>query len=196
MPYLPPNFLNETVMPQAQGYDLNLAIGFIEERWQRFYTAVQYYTIIKPFTAAPAGNFIVHKSGSTAFDSLYGESVDVNTATTGWQQAHGNSGLNTVDVEQYDDPVGVNARVPRRDPDTGLYNYGFDRVRKMDLGAEVVIPVSLLDRLCITCQAGDKLVWDGDEYIVKQETACGYWKNTNIRLYMKLMCEHRRRQSS
>jgi hypothetical protein len=196
MPYLPPAFLNDTVFPSAQGYDTNLAISFIEERWRRFYTLVQYFTIIKPLSAATAGNFIVHKAGTTAFDTLYGESVDPAMSTSGWVQPHLNPTANTVDVELFNPSVNINARVPRRDPDSGLYNYGFDRVRKMDIGAEVVIPVSLLDRLGVTCQAGDKLAWDGDEYTVKQETQCGYWKNTNIRFYIKLMCEHRRKQSS
>jgi hypothetical protein len=199
LPYLPPAVLNDTAFPTAQGYDSNVAIYIIEERWRRFYTQIQYYTIKKSLTAAPSSdNRIVNATGTSAFDRLYGESVDVGMSATGWVQPHGTgTTLATTDVEVYDVPVLIHARVPRRNADAALHAYGFDRVRGMELGGtEVVIPLSFLDRLGVTCAAGDKLVWDGDEYIVKQQLHTGYWANTNMRLYMKLTAEHRRRQSS
>ena len=72
-----------------------------------------------------------------------------------------------------------------------LKRYGFDKFR--DLLA--FSPLSLLDKLSLTVEVGDYFVWDGDEYEVLQYSRDGYWKNSNVRLYLVMNCENRRQGS-
>ena len=73
--------------------------------------------------------------------------------------------------------------------DYDLKKYGFDEMRDLLLH----VPASLLDRVGITAVAGDKFIWNGEEYLTLQVKEAGYWKNTNIRLWVTITAEHKRR---
>jgi hypothetical protein len=95
------------------------------------------------------------------------------------------------EVDVFKDPISIRMQFTRRARDSALKRWGFDRVRDI----LVTIPVFALDQRGITCLAGDKIVWDDNEYIVLQQSLEGYWGNTNLRLYMILNCENRRKGS-
>jgi len=199
VPYLPSAYTQETRLPQAFDVDIRTKIQLIEEQARQFFTEVAYYSIrnlvgiasVDTVTAAPAP---VGESGGTGFDPVYGEIVDPDMVDDGaWTQPHLNTDpdidADTEATEVYDGPFMLRGRVQREGRDYDLKRYGFDEMRDL----MVHFPVSILDACGLTLYPGDKFVWDGDEYLVLQDKATGYWKNTNIRLWRTVMAEHKRR---
>lgn len=195
MPYLPRPYTHDTEFPEAFDRDLRTQIGMIEEQAKRFFPKIPYYCISKtvgialadPVTSAPAP---VGGAQQNTFDPLYGEIVDPSLAGQAWKQPHRDATIAAgVEVERYGAPIEVHARVQREMKDYDLKKYGFDEMRDLLLH----VPASLLDRVGITAVAGDKFIWNGEEYLTLQVKESGYWKNTNIRLWVTIMAEHKRR---
>lgn len=196
MPYIPRDLTHETELPNAYGRDVFTQIRAIEEQARLFFPTVRYYSIrnlvgIAPTDAETGAPMPVGETGGTAFDPVYGEIVDSAMVTDGWQQPHLNADVeaDTEATEQYDGPFLLQVRVQREAKDYELKRWGFDEMRDLI----VHVPASLLDACGITVYPGDKFLWDGDEYLVLQDQGTGYWKNTNIRLWRSLNCEHKRR---
>ena len=187
MPYLPPNPTVGAAWPQPYGADVATAIRMIADKWKRQFPALDYYQLKKATTPSDDPNTPTGEPGNTMFDPIWGESVPVDMAT-GWRQPHGNTTPDAPNPELFEPPVKLHMRVQREAKEKELKKYGFDQVR--DLLA--FVPLSLLDEAGVTVKQGDYFVWDGDEYVVLQFDRVGYWKNTNVRLYMALNCEHRR----
>jgi hypothetical protein len=191
MPYLPEDFTHPTVMPQAYGADVLHAIRTIEEKWARFYPQVNYFCLRKAVTVVPKNaqgdvdtQSLSGVSGTTVFDPILGEAVD-NTSTV-WKQPHLSGDTRAANPERFMDPIRVHAQVRREAKEKELKKLGFDEVRDLLL----TIPTSALDKLGIEVTQGDRFVWDNDLYEVLQFETTGYWKNTNLRLYMILNCRH------
>lgn len=191
-PYLPVDYTMGTTFPAEYGKDVLQQISVIEEKWKRFYPVINYYCLSKRVTVIQDGNVDnpVGESGTTAFDPLWGEDVDPVMFTEGWKQPH----LDETDTAAaantrfYMDPVPVHAQVRREAHDIELKKLGFDRVRDL----LVTIPVSLLDKAGIRVEPGDRFIWDNDVYEVQQRERTGFWKNTSLRIYIVLNCEHAR----
>lgn len=193
-PYLPVSsqVVNDTQFPLAEGKDLQTDIGLIEECWRVNYTEIIYRSINKkPTPADPLQNELSGEAGTTQFDPVWREQVPSSMEPTGWEQPHGED----VDVHDATDrgvffvPQKVHARIEGgRERERALKKYGFDKIRDL----VVVIPLSLLDACDIHVTPDDFFVWDDDEYVVKQHRRTGFWKNSNIRLYIALNCEHRK----
>jgi len=200
-PYLPAKYTQKITFPQAFGRDLQTQIGLIEERWKRYFTEIDYYPRLQnigiadatpdtrnPEIAAPASPVNPAAGG---FDRLYGESVDRQMADGArWDQPHLSGTLDaTTEAEGYQDPVKFHAQIKReQDKKRALELYGFDDVRDI----VVIIPASFYDACGFRAKEGDKFIWDGQEYDVLQSAGAGWWKNSNIRLYRVLNCEHKR----
>jgi hypothetical protein len=189
--YLPEDFTHPTVMPQAYGADVLHAIRVIEEKWVRFYPQVNYFCLRKAVTVAPKNaqgdvdtQSLTGEAGTTVFDPILGEAVDNASAT--WKQPHLSGDRRAVSPERFMDPVRVHAQVRREAKEKELKKLGFDEVRDLLL----TIPTSMLDKLGIVVTQGDRFVWDNDLFEVLQFETTGYWKNTNLRLYMILNCRH------
>jgi hypothetical protein len=202
-PYLPPSILHNTVFPRAFKKDVRQQIRMIEDMYRQMMPTVDYYLQLKSTTPFPdePGNTdatmlvgaVVGELGDTQWDPLWGESVPSTMDATGWQQPHSNAVHDATDSRGvFDGPIPVLARIQREAKDRELKRLGFDEIRAM----LVHIPVSILDRLGIFVQAGDEFEWDGDRYLVKQHRQTGYWKNTNLRLYVTINADHARIQSS
>lgn len=153
-----------------------------------------------PTDAAAFGSasvvFKIRKKGdvpATQYDPLWGESIAENAVLTDWKQPHGSQDVpaDTKKVDQYYGPFSINAQVKRDAKKTELQKIGFDEIRDL----LVYIPVSILDAFGITVTEGDYFVWDMREYTVVRVNSTGYWKNTNIALYVALNCENRRHGS-
>ena len=191
MPYLPTPDIESTEFPEAQttSKDLQCQIQVIEDYFDRFYPLIDYKPLKQQPTEVSDVNTASGESGTTDFDPLYGESINPNSGQ--WEQAHGDSNLDATQAEVFDTTVQIHARVQRGQKDLDLHQYGFDKVRDVT----VYIPLSLLDQHGITVQSGDRFVWDGDEYLVKEFTRTGWWMNSNTRLYMYIGADHARQGS-
>jgi hypothetical protein len=189
--YLPPTPTDQTAWPEAYGKDIAVQIRLIDEKWKRTFPLLTYYQIKKATTPATDPNMPIGEAGKTQFDPVWGESVPADMASTGWRQPHGDAVADAADPELFEAPVSMNFRVQRIAKESELKKYGFDQIRDLLL----FVPLSILDENSVIVTAGDSgdyVIWDGDEYTVLQKERAGYWKNTNVRLYMALNCEHRR----
>lgn len=192
MPYLPDPAALETAFPKVNTRDMVFQIRLIEEQYRRMYPLISYSCIkvaINPTTITPNGDRSpVGAPGTTKFDPVWNEAVD--SSLTSWKQPHATPGtVLSTEVEQFTTPLQINARVQRISRETELKKYGFDKVRDLTL----FIPLTLLDRKGIKVKHGDKFNWSGSEYTVLDFNTNGYWKNTDVAMYMVLNCEHRRK---
>lgn len=192
MVYLPEDFTHPTTFPHAYGRDVLHAVRQIEERWVRFFPQVSYFPLNKSVTVIERVNGDVDTesvsgtTGGTVFDPILGEAVDNAAATGKWKQPHLSGDRRAVNPEKFFPPVRLHAQVRREAREKELKKLGFDEVRDLLL----TIPTSMLDKLGITVTQGDRFVWDNDLFEVQQFETTGYWKNTNLRLYIILNCRH------
>lgn len=191
MPYIPDTLVENTTIPRSYSRDLQLAVRLIEERYSLFKPPLEYYSLQVLQTKVTDLNIIAGEAGSTAFDPLWGESVDPAMRGQPWTQPHlsGTFEADDLQADVFADPILINANVRREALDTELKRWGFDRVR----GLIVTIPLSLYDKAGIEVHVGDKFKWWDDEYDLLQWTMDGYWKNTSQALYAILNCDSRRR---
>lgn len=202
-PYIPTKFLENTEFPEAYGRDVFLQIRMIRERYKRFFPKIDYYQLVQGtgiasvpdvVTGAPAPVGDPAVPTGAGWDTIYGESIDRQAADAGqWDQPHLSGTQDaTTELEDFLDPVQIHTRIERpgspNDRKRLMELYGFDKVR--DVVAHV--PAFFFDECGFRAKEGDKLVWDGDEFVVIQEAGGGWWKNSNLRLYRGLNCEHRR----
>jgi len=193
MAYLPEDFTHPTEFPKAYDRDVLTAIRIIEEKWARFYPEVTYYCLSKGVTVVPKSatgdvdtESVSGTAGGTTFDPVLGEAVDNAALTGGWKQPHLSGDRRAVNPEKFMTPLRIHAQVRREAKEKELKKLGFDEVRDLLL----TIPVSLLDKLGVTVTQGDRFIWDNDLYEVLQFETTGFWRNTNLRLYLVLNCRH------
>jgi hypothetical protein len=182
VPYLPPDVIEETVLPQPWGKDLRNLIRIIEEKWRRFYPLVPYHQLATSPTTPANTNTPNGAAGSTLFDPLYGEAVDPTMTTI--VQPHLSGTFNAANPEVFDDPVTFNIKVQPFELDVVEKLYGFDKTRQLVLTA----PTSTLDRNGITVQEGDTVEWDGKIFRVHEVTLDKFWLNTNLPLFIVWTC--------
>jgi hypothetical protein len=198
MPYIPPTVLEDTTFPIGMGADLATQILLILEKWSRFYPIVDYYMVNKavvpidhtaPVVTSPDGkNLITGEAGTTTFDTLYRENVPTPQLATGWQQPQSATGQHAGDEEKWKIAHPVHARFKYEATQTELKRYGFDKLKDV----LIVIPTRALDLEGMVCKEGDKVIHGGRTYLVVGANVSGYWKNTNIPLFMGLNCEDKR----
>lgn len=187
MPYLPPVKVDGPAWPPALSDDLRTEIGLIEERW-KCYPEVAYSPLDKRTTAAPTSKSIVGEAGSTKWDPLWQESVP---DTTEWVQPHTTAAVDAADTNKYQEARKVRIRIQRTAREDQLKKFGFDRLRYM----LATVPTSMLDRMGITCDAGDRFVWNNELFEVMQWSPQGWRYNSTVCLYVVLNVEHARRGS-
>lgn len=188
MPYLPPGIIEDAPFPKTWDKDLQMQVRMIVEKWKRMFPAADYFSLKKSVTAdttpqhAPVG-----EAGTTKFDPVYGETVDAAMGAN-WVQPHASGTVKAANVEVFWPAVKIPRRVQRTAKELELKRWGFDKVRTMI----VFIPSYFFDLHGITVVAGDKLLWNGESFTVLQFNGDGYWKNSNLPLYMVLNVEHLR----
>lgn len=192
MTYLPPQIIEETALPYAYGKDLRMQVRMIEEQFRLYCAEAEYFSLKRNVVAQNENMDPIGGPGATNVDPLWGESVDANMST--WTQPHlsaevtpGNP-LKASNPEIYYPPVKIHRRIQRVAREDELKKYGFDRVRTLIAH----IPCSFLDAFGITVTAGDKLYWNFEEFTVMQWSPAGYFKNSNVPLYITLNLEHYR----
>jgi hypothetical protein len=197
--YLPPAYLEDGAFPTSVDMDLITQLRMVAEKWRRFYPIVDYYVIHKDNTvidhATPVAtspdqkNLITGAAGATQFDTLYRERVPVALHTTGWQQPHSAPAVAAAEEEVFYPPVQLHVRFRFDATDREIKRWGFDKVKDV----LVLVPTILLDQIGITVVEGDKFTHGGIDYLVERANVQGYWKNTNVPLYVALDCEQKRR---
>jgi hypothetical protein len=194
VPYLPLINAEDTVFPQAADRDLTLQLRMIAEQYKRFYPATDYYQLTKkvtPVTVTPtADRTLSGEAATTKFDSVYGEVAP--TANSAWVQPHGTAGaVPATELDVFAAPIHLHSRRQRISKETELKKYGFDKQRDL----LIFVPLVLLDEFGITVKHGDKFIWDSVEYRVMDHNKQGYWKNTNIALFMAINANQYRKGS-
>jgi hypothetical protein len=185
---------NDTVFPKGATKDIALQRRVIEEKWRRFFPQIVYYSMKISTTVASPVDAVVGEAGSTPFDPIYGEALPHNIGAA-WKQPHKNtSTLDSTERGVFRPSVVFNGRMQREALDLDLKRWGFDRIRDLI----VFIPRTFVETANITnrgidpLKPGDWFTWDGDPYDVVQRDKDGWWKNTNVRLFYVLNCEHRK----
>lgn len=204
MTYLPPDFLQDTPFPKGFRKDVRQQVRMIEDLFRTQMPEIDYFVQVRSTTdvctvegttdpeTILAGT-LVGEAGDTQWDPLWGESVPSSMESTGWEQPHSNPVHDATDSRgQFESPLRLRARIQREAKDRTLKKLGFDKIRDI----LVFIPLSLLDARGVTVEAGDEFEWDGERFTVLQRRRAGYWKNTNVRLYIAINAEHARLQSS
>lgn len=191
MPYLPTSNILETNFPIQFGKDLNHQILLIEEHYQRFFPLITYYPLA--YSPEPRGgtgtedptdfDTLIGTTAETMIDPLYNEPVPEGSGT--WTAHDATTPQGEADRYVYGDTVAMNMRIRRDSKDETRKPTGDSETRVLT----GYVPLSILDTLSITVQNGDKLIWDGDWMRVKESGREGYWKNTNVRLYLRLDLE-------
>lgn len=136
------------------------------------------------------GNMGVTRVPNTQFDMLWGESIPEVTQDEGWVQPHDNPSVPAVNkqIDKHKGPYYIHARVQREPKEKELKKIGFDKVRDL----LIYIPLVFFDEYGIRVEAGDYFIWDDTRWEVKDQNRVGYWKNTNVRLFMAINAEHMR----
>lgn len=187
MPYLPPDLLETTVFPTPAGKDLATQARMISELYRRSYPALDYYCLKKAITPVAKMGDISGEAGTTKVDTLYHEAVD--STMTAWNQPHLSGGTyQAAEPELYDDPIKLHLRIQRVSRETELKKIGFDKRRVLS----AYIPTPLLDLAGITAKEGDWFTWDGRPYAVLLAEPTGYFKNSNVRMYVRLDCDSKK----
>jgi hypothetical protein len=186
MPYLPPNTLEHTAFPKVAAKDLATQARIVSELYRRMYPALDYYVLRKAMTPVAKIGDISGETGATKVDTLYNEAVDSSLAS--WQQPHLSGTLQAAEPELFDPPVKLHIRVQRITRETELKKQGFDKRRVLS----AYIPTPLLDLAGIACKEGDYFMWDGRPYQVLLAEPTGYFKNSNIRMYVRLDCDSKK----
>jgi len=187
MSYYPPDILTLTPVerPQEYGADFLLQQRITREQYTLHAPLIKYYPLLKSPTRPADPDDIIGAPATTKFDALWGETIAPTIST--WEQPHGSThDTGNTDTLAYDAPVDIHIKVQRVVKDAELKRLGFDRRRELLLH----VPLLLLDEAGVTVQAGDKFEWDGKKYIVKQYNRKGYWKTTNLRLFMVMNCDN------
>ncbi len=191
MPYLPSLDAEQTVFPKTGGKDLAMQIRMIEDLYRSQYPATSYWQLKKSTTpmtvTATKDRTIVGAAGTTKFDPIWGEKVDPNMVE--WTQGHASDGsIKTAETALFYPPLQVHSRRQRISKDTELKKYGFDKVREL----LIFIPCSILDSQGITVTVGDKFIWNRGTYKVEECNLNGYWKNSDVALYVVINADNYR----
>ena len=191
MPYLPAFTSETTVFPLEQAKDFELQVRLANELYRRKFPQLEYHSLNKATTVATVvangDRAPVGETGTTKFDPVWGESV--NAPNGKWEQPHGTAGVVAATaVELFAEPQHIHFRVQRINKEVELRKYGFDKVRLLTM----FTPVSLLDEAGVTIKHGDKIRWNGDYFKVEDFNLNGYWKNTDIPMYMVMNLDHYR----
>ena len=190
MSYLPQDPLVATTWPEAWGKDIAMAIRMISEKWARHFPKLPYYQLKKATTPSTDPNVPTGEAGMTLFDPVWGEHVPDDMATE-WKQPHGDATAQAAEVEKFENAVEIHIRLQRESLKETLEKYGIDEVRDVI----AFVPLSRLDAAGVVVKRGDYFTWDGDPYEVHEYDRVGYWKNSNVRIYMLMNCSHRRKGS-
>lgn len=196
--YLPVDVLEYTEFPKPDSKDVYQQIRMIEDLWTRQMPKVEFYNLKKAPTKSLDAedevdpNVLSGEPGTTSYDPLWGERVSDTVAAGGaWVQPHGKDDQSVTGRGKFEAPVLLPCQIERIQKERQMKKYGFDEVREV----VATIPVSILDRFGVKVEPGDKFVWDGEPYMVKQERRDGYWMNSNVRLYLVMACDHWREGS-
>jgi len=132
-------------------------------------------------TDVPSG-----EDGTTKVDDLWGE--DILPDLDEWENPHNPDtlpGPDATNLRLYDTPVAVHAQVQVEADEWELKRMGISQMQDLLIHFSTYI----LDIKKIVVKLGDRVTWGGEKYEILKVYPKGYWKNTNIFLYLICDCK-------
>lgn len=189
MPYILPSVIHDASFTPWQSDDVATACSLLVEKWETFYPEVDYFMIdYTPTVPVDKGESLATgERPATIVDPLYGEAVPVRDLGAGaWEiiQPHGSSSeameVDAPSRKRHKDPLRIHVHVARAEPNPELTLEGTNTAREFTL----TIPTALLDVHGIVVKSGDRIRWGVNLLELKEVKIRGYWKWTNIPLYV------------
>lgn len=193
MPYIQPDVIHDAGFTPWQSESLRTACDLLIEKWETFYPQYDYF-MLDYVPTVPVDKGESTASGSTPgtiVDPLYGEAIPVHDLGGGqWEaiQPHGS----TTPAMETDAPsrkkhktaVPLFIHLLRNEQNPELKLEGANTSREFTL----TVPTPLLDKYGVVIRSGDRIAVGVNLIEVKEVRMVGYWKWTNIPLYIKMEC--------
>jgi hypothetical protein len=192
MPYIQPIVTHDARFTPQQADDLKTACDLLIEKWELFYPQFD-YLMIDYVATVPADNggetLVTGVRPGTVVDPLYGEAIPTRDLGGGqWEttQPHGTS----VAAMATDAPVRkrhlpavpLHVHVRRNEQNPELRLEGANPSRDFTL----TVPTPVLDKHGVVVKPGDRMQLGINLIEVKEARMVGYWKHTNIPLYVRM----------
>lgn len=191
MPVLPryqtPKVIQAAAFTPADSDDIQVANRILIEKWELFYPRVGYQQLdFVPTLAVEAGETAISGTApATVADWLTGETVPYNSDED-FVQPHGGETealeVDATDDRKYQASIVVPTFLRLQDASRALTLRGerFQRTFRF------MWPTALLDYYGVLVNTGDVLTWGGNVIEIKEAFVPenGYWKYTNIPMYV------------
>lgn len=190
MPYIQPSVIHDAGFTPWQSESLKTACELLIEKWEMFYPVFSYLMIAHD-AAIPVDkgeSMAVGQPPTTVVDPLYGEAIPIHDLGAGqWEaiQPHGTSAAalaTDAPIRKKHKPaVPLNVHVLRNEQNPELKLEGANPSREYT----ITIPTPLLDKYGVVVRPGDRIVLGVNQIELKEVRMVGFWKWTNIPLYIK-----------
>lgn len=188
MPYQPVEDIHDSPLTPGSSADLTSHNLLLIEKWELMYPKYAYKQILmSPTVAADNGETLTSGTTSgTVVDAVYGEVVPLHL-TRGFVQPHGTKGgapeVDATVSKRFKDPVLLPVYVDRDSTERPLTSRGQEALRYF----KIIWPAALLDRYGVSVNAGDEFEYGSQEIEIQSVYVPprGYWKTTNIPLYIQ-----------
>jgi hypothetical protein len=196
MSYIPFSTEEITRFPQAFSKDLKFAIERLEEKWKRHYPIIDYHELRLDYDRPEAvndGGIVrpVETGDSTTWDDLWGEDLPDFQSDITYSNPHSQVDSPEADAnvsQVFCDPVPIHVHMLEQATEYQLKKMGRDLMH--DVVATFLTP--LLDAQGLTIKSGDRLAWGGRTCQILDVKNRGFWKMTNIFLFLECDCEEAR----
>lgn len=191
MPYIQPSVIHDAGFTPWQSESLTTACELLIEKWELFYPRFDYLMIAYE-AAVPVDkgeSLAVGQPPNTIVDPLYGEAIPVHDLGGGqWEaiQPHGTS-MAAMETDapvrkKYKPAIPLHVHLFRNEQNPELKLEGANPSREFTL----TVPTALLDRYGVVIRPGDRMIVGANQIEMKEVRMVGYWKWTNIPLYIKM----------
>jgi len=195
MSYFPFDIVDETTFPKGVGKDLNFNIRVLKEKWNRFYPLLPFHSLVLDYEKVAAGidgGISLGEGVSTSVDDLWGEDLpDFDQTVMDYSNPHSQEDSpepNAIEGKQYRDPVNTRIHILEEATEYQLKKMGRDLMN--DLIATFLTP--MLDDNGLVVKSGDEFTWNGERYKILDVKHRGFWKMTNLFLFVECNCEKAR----
>lgn len=196
--YQSPTVIQDAALTPADSESLVTANGLLIEKWELMYPEVEYRQIdFLPTAAVDAGQAqIVGTLPGTVIDPLTGESIPLD-ANDEFVQPHGDDpdadAVDATVTRQFKDAVLLPTFFRRQQVSRRLKATGENTSRHF----QVMWPTALLDRFGVVVNVGDEFEYAGRTVEIKEAIIPdrGYWKWTNIPMYVVAWCSYKSKGS-
>lgn len=191
MPYIQPSVIHDAGFTPWQSESIKTACDILIEKWELMYPQFDYLMIDYEATLPvdKGETLATGVSPATIVDPLYGEAIPVRDLGGGqWEttQPHGTSAAalatDATVRKKYKPAVPLFMHVKRNEQNPELKLEGANPSRDFTL----TVPTPLLDKYGVVIKPGDRMRMGVVQMEMKEVRLVGYWKWTNIPLYVRM----------